>query len=248
MANTKFTLDTRDTITHDGRKLYRIKALKNIGLHVFEGNLGGYVEHEKNLDSYGTSWIDVNARVYGDAQIADDSQVSNFAQVCGNALLSGNATVFGQAIVRDQAKVRNDAQVGDNAQILESAVVTGYSFVRGNAIIRGAARIHQHARVAGGLIEGNASVGQYARLMQGNARIESQDDILLQAPVGPSSDAITAYRTSTGGIELAFGREFVGTLEAFREMVSSRFAHADQRKVLTQLLGQASLVETWFTA
>ena len=60
-----FILDWR------GIKLFRIRALVAIGLHVAVGDLGGYVEKEENLAQvYGNAWVSGNAWVYGDARVS----------------------------------------------------------------------------------------------------------------------------------------------------------------------------------
>ncbi|MDP0310023.1 hypothetical protein Q7Z22_11120 [Glaesserella parasuis] len=58
----KYELLKDDTVNHHGRTLYRIKALITFG-SVAAGELGGYIETEKNLDHSG------NARVCGDARV-----------------------------------------------------------------------------------------------------------------------------------------------------------------------------------
>ena len=67
----KFELTT-DTKIHFGRKLFRIKALISFG-NVNAGDLGGYVESEKNLSQSGDAWV------YGDAEVCGN------AEVCGDA-------------------------------------------------------------------------------------------------------------------------------------------------------------------
>lgn len=56
---------TDDTITVEGRTLHRIKALKSFS-NVEEGELGGYVEKEDNLDQRGDAWVYGDARVSGE--------------------------------------------------------------------------------------------------------------------------------------------------------------------------------------
>lgn len=73
---------TDDTITVGGRILHRIKALKSFS-DVEEGDLGGYVEKEDNLDHSGEAWVSGDARVYGNARVYGD------ARVYGNAWVSG---------------------------------------------------------------------------------------------------------------------------------------------------------------
>ena len=81
----KFEL-TSEFVTFLGKKLFRIKALVSFG-DVKEGELGGLVEKEENLDQSGNAWVYGNARISGDARVSGDAQVS------GNAWVSGDARV-----------------------------------------------------------------------------------------------------------------------------------------------------------
>ena len=63
----KFEL-TSEFATFLGKKLFRIKALVAFG-DVEEGELGGFVEKEKNLDQSGDAWVYGNARVSGNARV-----------------------------------------------------------------------------------------------------------------------------------------------------------------------------------
>ena len=85
---------TDDKIQHNGRTLYRIRALKDIPIqHVKKGDLGGYVESLKNLDN--NAWVSDNAWVFGDAKVYGNARVFGNAEVFGNARVSGNAWVHG---------------------------------------------------------------------------------------------------------------------------------------------------------
>ena len=74
----KYELLTDDTITFLGVQLFRIKALISFE-GVKKGDVGGYVESEKNLSQSGDAWVYGNAKVYGNAE------------VYGNAWVSGDA-------------------------------------------------------------------------------------------------------------------------------------------------------------
>ncbi|ACL32766.1 hypothetical protein F9861_02960 [Glaesserella parasuis] len=100
----KYELLKDDTVEHFGRTLYRIKALITFGL-VGAGQLGGYIETEKNLDHSGNAWVYDNALVYGDARVYGNAQVYGNARVFGNAWMCGNARVFGNAWVRSFAVI-----------------------------------------------------------------------------------------------------------------------------------------------
>ena len=71
----KFELTAEFATNIFGKKLFRIKALMAFG-DVKEGELGGYVEKEENLDHDGDAWVYGDARVYGDAQVYGDAWVS----------------------------------------------------------------------------------------------------------------------------------------------------------------------------
>ena len=81
MENKKYELLQDDAIKLiDGTVLYRIKALKDFG-DVRKGQLGGYIQKEKNLSHENNAWVYTGAKVYGNAE------------VYGNAIIFGNAVI-----------------------------------------------------------------------------------------------------------------------------------------------------------
>lgn len=69
----KFEL-TSEFVTFLGKKLFRIKALVAFG-GVKEGELGGFVEKEENLDQSGDAWVYGNARVSGNTWVSGNAWV-----------------------------------------------------------------------------------------------------------------------------------------------------------------------------
>ena len=129
----KFELTAEYVTNIFGKKLFRIKALVAFG-DVKEGDLGGFVEKESNLDNDGNAWVYGNAKVSGDARVYGDAQVSGDARVCGNALVCGNAQVSGNARVSGEAWVYDNARVCGNARVSGDARVCGnldYAIVGG---------------------------------------------------------------------------------------------------------------------
>lgn len=61
---------TSETKIFFGHILYRIKALSSFGC-VSAGDLGGFLESEKNLSQNGDAWVYGNARVFGDAEVSE---------------------------------------------------------------------------------------------------------------------------------------------------------------------------------
>jgi hypothetical protein len=105
--------------------LYRIRAILDFG-NVKAGDLGGWIESEKNLSHEGTCWVSDEALVFGEAQ------------------------VYGNALVFDKALVSDDARVFDGARVFGEALVYGEALVSGDALVSGEARVFGEARVSGG--------------------------------------------------------------------------------------------------
>ena len=104
-------------VKYIGRKiLHRIRAVRDIPEHnVKAGDLGGWIEAERNLSQKGAAWV------------ADEAWVTGLSLVIGNALVMGNANIIntarvtGAAWVTGNACVRGAAWVTGNAHIMNSA-------------------------------------------------------------------------------------------------------------------------------
>ena len=96
---------TDEFIEHwSGKKLYRIRALVTFGA-VVAGQLGGFIESEKNLDQSlsGDAWVYGNAEVYGDAWVYGNAWVRSHAVIFEHKMIfwasnvgseNGTLTVF----------------------------------------------------------------------------------------------------------------------------------------------------------
>ena len=74
----KFEL-TENCKIYNQKKLFQIRALRDLDCGVKAGDFGGYVENECNLDQFGDAWVFGNARVF------DSARVSGSARVFGDA-------------------------------------------------------------------------------------------------------------------------------------------------------------------
>jgi hypothetical protein len=132
MTNTKFELTSETKLMPDGTKLYRIRALMDLEF-CKKGEVGGWIESEKNLDISGDAWVFGNAQVsgnacvYGNAWVYGNARVYGNAQVFGNAWVSGNARVYGDARVFGNACVYGDARVYGKIR-LETILCSRFSF------------------------------------------------------------------------------------------------------------------------
>ena len=113
MKKYELTSETKNVFGHI---LYRIKALSSFGC-VSAGDLGGFLESEKNLSQNGDAWVYGNAEVYGDAWVYGN------AEVYGDAWVYGDARVYGDAWVSGNAEVYGDARVYGNAEVSEIGAI-----------------------------------------------------------------------------------------------------------------------------
>ena len=73
---------TGETKHYFGITLKRIRATAAIKkFNVAVGDLGGWIEDEKNLDQSGNAWVYGDAQVFGDAWVFDNAQVFGDAEV-----------------------------------------------------------------------------------------------------------------------------------------------------------------------
>ncbi len=137
MKKYKFTGETKiiHTSVRDV-KLNRIQAIAGFGT-VKAGDIGGWIETEKNLAHDGNAWISEGAQIYGNARVFGNAQIYDNARVFGNAQIYGNAWVFGNAQIYGNARVFSNAQIYDNARVFSNAWVSGNAQISGNAWVSG---------------------------------------------------------------------------------------------------------------
>ncbi|MCF0115529.1 MAG: hypothetical protein HUJ56_09260, partial [Erysipelotrichaceae bacterium] len=148
----KFELVQDQSIVWRGRTLYRIRALRTIGV-VKKGDLGGYVEKEDNLSHEGLSWIYKDAKVYEDALVCDSAEVFDNAEVFGEATINEFSRVYHSAKVYDKVRMLDHSFVYDNAVVSGEVFLGKLAHVGENAKVSGNVKLHETASV-----EGNATV------------------------------------------------------------------------------------------
>lgn len=200
----KYRLTDEEIIVGD-RKLYRIQALKSFG-NVKKGQLGGYIESEKNLSHIGNSWV------------ADRALVFENAEIKNNAIIAGDALVYGSA------KVYGDAKVCDSSVVCDNAVIYNHARVYSHTRICDNARVYGNAWVAG-LVQicGNAEIFGDS-FIYGDANIKNKSDICTMSGFGSKLRTTTAFKAKNGEIHVVCGC-FYGNLDDFYKKVEER--HGD---------------------
>lgn len=151
----KYELLETHSIDDGFNKLYRIRALRSFG-DVKEGDIGGYIQSEKNLSQSGFSWV------YDDAVIKDDAIVGHNAKVGGTSIIRDNAKVYGNATVYGKSEMDNISQAFGGA-IIEDTRMTGSSRAYGDSIVIGSAmfgsaRVYDNADVRMTGLSGNCEI------------------------------------------------------------------------------------------
>ena len=101
---------TGETINVFGKTLHRIRATRDFS-NVHAGDLGGFIEDERNLSHDENAWVGGNARVSGNAWVGGNALVGGNAWVGGNAGVGGNAVVSGNAWVGGNALVKGPRDI-----------------------------------------------------------------------------------------------------------------------------------------
>lgn len=134
-------------------KLYRIISTKSFKVNISEGNrnspmiawkeltiekhaIGGFVSSLNVFDPTTFNWVDVNAKVWGDAFLKNGSYITDTAKVYGNAVIDASM-ISDVATVRDNAFVKNSwisdqATVKDHARV-ESSKIMNFALAMQNA-------------------------------------------------------------------------------------------------------------------
>lgn len=94
----KYELTDITCKTVSGIILHQIKAMRDFG-DVNSGDLGGWIEHEYNLEHDGDCWVYDNARVFGKACISEDAQVIDNAMVYGAVMILASSRISGDSII-----------------------------------------------------------------------------------------------------------------------------------------------------
>ena len=219
MENKKYEF-TDETISLETRTLHRIRALRDFGI-VKKGDLGGFIESERNLSHEGLAWVFSNARVCDDAQVWNNATIYGCAQIYGNALICNDARIFGNAQVRDYAVVRHCAQVSGNSQIYNTALIYNNAQIYGNAQVFGTAQVGDSAAIYGkARISGKAQVFGKTQIF-GKAYIRDKACVYGNARVG--GDALIYGDACIAGCSLVWDNAAIyGNAKIFDTWVDGR--------------------------
>jgi hypothetical protein len=189
MINSKYEITD---IAHEKYPfLHRIRALRDIGSKVTIGDLGGFVESERNLsfEPGDEAWIFDDAIVAGNGYVDKGSCLHGNAIVCGNGYVSRESAVSAHARVEDDAYIRGGDLCGH-------ARVSGQGIVRASSDSGARPILSDHCAVYG-TVQGDIHVTGTAVVISGEEILNDTLDTLVISEQGrsvirdPSRDELT---------------------------------------------------------
>lgn len=174
--------------------LHRIRALRDIGSEVKAGDLGGFVESERNL-SYkpgDDAWIFNDAISAGTACVDRGSSLRDRAVACDSAYISHESVMLGDTRAEDDAYVRG-------ATLMKNARVSGTSMILQSQNTGKAPILSGHCTVYGTVI-GDVRVTGKAAVISGEQICNETRDTLFLNEHGrsfvrdPSRDELRPYQ------------------------------------------------------
>jgi ADP-glucose pyrophosphorylase len=158
-------------------KLYRIIALKDFqtsqGWAVKEGEIGGFIQSEKNLSQTDLSWVSQLAKIYDNVTL-ENSYISGDAQVFENAKII-NSIVDGKSRIYGNSEI-NSCNISDIVDVYDSAKITN-SIMKNAAIACNSSELKNSEMKDGSRISGNSkiidSILKEVAEVKGNSFIEN---------------------------------------------------------------------------
>ena len=125
--------------------LHRIRAMRDVGIEVRAGDLGGFVEGAWNLtsdDPNDASWIFDDAICAGSAVVEQNSCLRGQAIACDDARVTERSSLSGHARAEDQAYIRGSvlteyARVSDAGMVLNSPDTGKFPKLGGHCVVYG---------------------------------------------------------------------------------------------------------------
>ena len=228
--NDKYILTDECITLPNGATIFRIKAIKSFS-YVKEGDLGGFIEKEKNLSVEGNCWIydnayvSGNARVYDNARIYDNARVGGTACIYDDARVYCNAHVYGNAGISDNVSISNNARIYENASISGNAKIYGYANVSGNAAVYGDAHICDDAIICGNaIIKGKAILKDEHCIKDGYCISDLSknltESIRLQVGLLPINGEVIAYKQVNKDLSSFYDDSFIYKVGEWAEVTN----------------------------
>lgn len=165
----KYEMATNYTLNVDGQTLCRVRALIDFilanGKQVHAGDLGGYIESERNLSQEGKCWVGGNSWVMNGGKVTENGLADEEALV-------DYSVVSGDAIARGHSQLLSGSELTENAVAEENAFIER-SKVSGHAIATGDVWIVDGSELTDNCVAGGSAKILHGSKLSGNKKIYS---------------------------------------------------------------------------
>lgn len=145
----KYQFTNEPSLFWQGHNLKAIVSLRDFG-DIKKGDLGGYIESEKNLSHEGNSWVYPEGKVGGGASVIDNAQVIRNFFMNGNAIMRDNSTMSGEhTLLGENATLNDKSRMSDSAVICGNACLKDHSQASNHSHISGDVVIENYSHVSG---------------------------------------------------------------------------------------------------
>ena len=143
MNNKKYEIlmDEENTIEWKGHTLHRIKALIDFN-DVRKGDIGGYVEKEKNLSQYGDCWIYNNAKAMDSSRLYDNSAMYDYSIMFDNSIMRDNSEMHDDSELHGNSAMYNNSMMFDNSSMHDSSIMYDSSEMHDNSTLNNSAKLY----------------------------------------------------------------------------------------------------------
>ena len=214
----KYELTNISYVSSDGSTLYRIRALIDIPyFRVKAGDLGGFIQSEKNLSHEGNCWVKNNSLVCQDAVVQDNACIYDYVEVCGKAIVKGNSSLYdnvkvsGEALIQGTTNlfhaltIRGNARIGnDSPSWKDVTLIMGYMTIEGSSVIR----------------KGSYHVCNGFNLLFPDLRVHSEEDFIHLKNIGEKKLDLTVYVNTDKRVIFLYD-DFRGDSNEFDSKISS---------------------------
>lgn len=247
----EFVEDDTITMPITGRVLHRIRALVDIPNRCKAGDLGGYIESERNLSHNGSCWVAHNAKVCADALVIEDAYVRNNASIEDHALVADYAIVSDNAVISNLATIKEHASICDNAQIFGKAVCCGVCTIRNDSKIGGNAYIGDSAEIFGTTIGGNVTIDGDLKIalkftLDGDIHITKESDIVYFGVWNENYSSMLVVCRSRNSELLVANDEWFGEYKPYDEFKEFVIEKYDAKRV-KYYRALFDAVDVWFS-
>ena len=143
-------------------RCHRIRALRDIpAVGVKMGDLGGFVESEKNLSQCGNcwifdsaiamdnAWVTGNAQMHGHSQMFDNAKLWDYSQMWDNSQMFGSSLMWDNSQMFDDSQMWGSSRMSGNSKMFDNAKMWDDSQMFGSSRISGDSKMFGNSKLTG---------------------------------------------------------------------------------------------------